>query len=352
VAMAEDNIGSGERKYNPTPKRRQAFIDAGDIALSREFIQAIVLFSCFWITQQLFTDIANKLIGMMRYYFQSLAERKEIYIIPFVYYFTLTITYLFISVILVAFIAGIIQTRGHIFWNRVGFNWGNFKLLDNFNRFFSLFSLIKTISLNSLKCSVMIIGIYPIFYEALVLNESVFSLKGIIIYASTYIPKIIWRGLEILFLLGGIDYAYRIYQLEERMKMTSEEVKEEMKEQSGDTLFKRKRIRKMRELIKSNKSKQLADSDVVVVNPTHYAVALLYREQEMPAPKVTAKGHGFLAERLRKMARSYNIPIVSQPTLARALYYKVAVDSFIPKKLYRATALVLAYVYNLKKSKT
>ncbi|MGM9483866.1 flagellar biosynthesis protein FlhB [Roseateles sp. NT4] len=133
-----------------------------------------------------------------------------------------------------------------------------------------------------------------------------------------------------------------------RMRMTREEVKQEMKEVEGNLEIKAKVRAKMREMAKRRMLAAVPQADLVVMNPTHYAVALKYEEGKMAAPKVVAKGADLLAMKIRDLAKESKVPVLQQPVLARALYAHAKVDHEIPAALFSAVAQVLAYVYQLR----
>ncbi len=133
-----------------------------------------------------------------------------------------------------------------------------------------------------------------------------------------------------------------------RMRMSREEVKQEMKEMEGNLEVKAKIRAKMREMAKRRMLAAVPQADLVVMNPTHYAVALKYEEGKMAAPKVVAKGADLLAMKIRDLAKDSKVPVLQQPVLARALYAHAKVDHEIPAALFSAVAQVLAYVYQLR----
>jgi len=149
--------------------------------------------------------------------------------------------------------------------------------------------------------------------------------------------------------LAALDYFIQRRSLMAKMRMTSDEMRREYKDQEGDPLIKRARRRRMRELAKRRLALSVQSADVVLVNPTEYAVALRYNQKEDRAPRVVAKGRGELAERIREIARSAGVPIVPQPPLARLLHATVAEGREIPSNLYHAVAEVLAYIYRLRR---
>ena len=161
------------------------------------------------------------------------------------------------------------------------------------------------------------------------------------------IGKAMVKVLAALVVLAGADLALTRYRFTGRLKMTKEEVKREYKEEEGDPQFKGQRKRRHREILRGNFAAEVPKADVVVVNPTHIAVALRYRPGEDKAPKLTAKGKGIKAENIRDLAREHGIPIVQNVPLARLLYKKVKVGRSVPAETFKAVAAILAFVYKL-----
>jgi flagellar biosynthetic protein FlhB len=151
----------------------------------------------------------------------------------------------------------------------------------------------------------------------------------------------------VLLVLALIDYAYQRIRHERDLRMTKEEVREELKRMEGDPLLKRRRREVQRHLLLQRIRSSVPKADVVVTNPTELAIALQYETQTMTAPKVVATGADFLARKIREIAIEHGVPIVERKPLARALYRDVEVGQEIPAKFYKAVAEILAYVYEL-----
>jgi flagellar biosynthesis protein FlhB len=154
---------------------------------------------------------------------------------------------------------------------------------------------------------------------------------------------------SVLLGFAAFDYFTTRRSLMQRMKMTPEEYKREHREQEGDPMVRRKRKQRMRELARRRLASSVQGADVVIVNPTHYAVALSYRQGRDKAPRVVAKGRGAVAERIREIARAAGIPILAQPPLCRLIHKVVPEGKEIPSNLYKAVAEILAYVYKLRR---
>lgn len=148
--------------------------------------------------------------------------------------------------------------------------------------------------------------------------------------------------------LAGVDYWWQRRQLAAKMRMTKEEIKREHKEQDGDPVVVRRRRQRQRELAQRRVKPSVESADVVIVNPSHYAVALRYRPEESGAPVVVAKGTDQLAEFIRKVAREAGVPVVSRPPLTRLIHKLVPEGREIPGEVYTAVAEVLAYVYKIR----
>ncbi len=182
---------------------------------------------------------------------------------------------------------------------------------------------------------------------------SLASLESAPLYAATgeLVYDLALTLAALLLVLAVLDYAYQRWQHEQDLKMSKQEVKEELKRMEGDPLVKQRRQRVARQLAMHRVQHAVPQADVVVTNPTHYAVALRYDTSTMAAPQVVAKGADFLALRIRQLAALHEVPIVERKDLARALYRTVDVGRTISPEHYHAVAEVLAYVYRLGRRK-
>ncbi len=153
------------------------------------------------------------------------------------------------------------------------------------------------------------------------------------------------RGAAALFVVGAFDYLYQRFEYERSLRMTRQEVREDLRETEGDPLVRSRQRSRQRELARRRMLRDVARATVVVTNPVHLAVALRYAPKEAPAPVVVAKGAGVVAERIREVAQRHGVPVVSNPPLARSLYRSVALGRMIPPALYHAVAEILAILY-------
>ncbi|MBL8231778.1 MAG: EscU/YscU/HrcU family type III secretion system export apparatus switch protein [Bryobacterales bacterium] len=161
------------------------------------------------------------------------------------------------------------------------------------------------------------------------------------------LADLLWKAAAVLLVLGAFDLFRQRRKWMNEMRMTKQEIKEEQKESEGSPLMRMRVRRLQREVARRRMMQQVPGATAVVVNPTHYAVAIRYQMGESGAPRVVAKGKNWLAQRIREMAARHQVPIIENPPLARALYGSAEVGQEIPPHLYQAVAEVLAYIYRL-----
>jgi flagellar biosynthetic protein FlhB len=223
--------------------------------------------------------------------------------------------------------------------------------IEGFKRIFSMRALAEGI-----KAILKMIFVGVVVYLILRNQVSVVpflvqkSVSEIAVYLGTMTGKLLFGvGLAML-VLAAADYFFQRWDLEKKMMMTKQEVKEEHKSREGDPLIKA-RVRKIqRELSNRRMMEKVPTADVIITNPTHIAVALKY-DQGLPAPQLVAKGADLIAERIKSLARQHDIPIVENIPLARTIYKTMKLGQVIPRELFVAVAEVLSYVYKIKKKK-
>ncbi|MBT6175794.1 MAG: EscU/YscU/HrcU family type III secretion system export apparatus switch protein [Deltaproteobacteria bacterium] len=205
-----------------------------------------------------------------------------------------------------------------------------------------LFSCFKIVVVGGL-CAHVIWG----WLEGYTTAEA-YALGSILDGAKDVVMELVMKAGVAFMIIAIIDFIINWYETEQQLKMSFKEIKDEHKSTEGDPKMKGRRMQMARDLVDSRSVKHVAEADVVVVNPTHYAVAIKYDGSNMAAPKIVAKGVDEQAARIRSIARQNHIPVIPQPPLARALYRQVKVGGEVPTDLYQAVALVLAHVYRRK----
>ncbi len=170
-------------------------------------------------------------------------------------------------------------------------------------------------------------------------------------FAEQFGSLAVWLALKIaaaLLALAVFDYAFQRQQHKKKMRMTKQEIKEESKDTDGNPALKAKIRQMQREMTRKRMMQDVPSADVVITNPTHFAIALKYDKDSMDAPTVVAKGQRIIAQRIKEIAREAGVPVIENKPLARSLFKVCEVGATIPEKLYKAVAEVLAYVYQLK----
>lgn len=170
---------------------------------------------------------------------------------------------------------------------------------------------------------------------------------GLLIPVGWMVVGVWWRITLVMAVIAILDFAYQRWQYEQDIRMTQQEVREETKEMEGDPHVKRRIRQLQRQMATQRMMAEVPEAEVVITNPTHYAVALRYDPDNMQAPTVIAKGQNLIAQRIRELAVEHQVPIVERPELARTLYRTIEVGDAIPESLFRAVAEVLSFVYRI-----
>jgi flagellar biosynthetic protein FlhB len=250
----------------------------------------------------------------------------------------------------VAAIAGHLFQTGLLFHpERLAPDWSNVSLIAGFRRLFSLTSAMR-LGFGLLKLVVAVaVAVWCLAGE----QRTLMNLSAIDtpLLAKYLVDLVLWTSLKIavaLLVLAIADYAYQRWKFEQDLRMTTQEVREELKNLQGDPNIISRRRHIQRQLVQNRLKTAVPKADVVITNPTELAIAIAYVPEEMIAPVVVAKGAGVLAQQIRRLALEREIPIVENKPLAQQLYREVDVNRPIPDKAYAAVAEVLAYVYRLK----
>lgn len=233
-----------------------------------------------------------------------------------------------------------------------GLKFSKFNPVSGLKKIISMRSLVELVkgllkaTILSIMLARMLRNELPLFLSIMMfpLNQGVSVMFG-------KIWGLALRMALILFLISMFDWPYQKWEYEKSIRMSKQEIKEEHKQMEGDPKIKGKIRQKQRELARSRMMSSVPKADVVVTNPTEVAIAIQYDQKTMIAPVVVAKGEGFVAQKIRELAKEHKIPIVENKPLARALLAQVEVGEGIPEDLYRAVAEVLAFVYRLKNKK-
>ncbi len=354
--FAPDGEG-GEKTEDPTSKKLSDARKEGKVAKSKEIVNGVSLLGFFialrvflsfagiriaeifrWI-YTLFPDIVNMKGGLTVQafigIFRSLLGKTLIILLPF---------------LIIGFSADFVTNLVQVGWKPtmkpLEPKLSKFNPISGFKRIFSKQSIV-----NLLFAIAKILLVFYIAYTSIKGQaKTIFLLYDISLNAalSLIFQIIVDTGIRIsvvYIVLGLVDYGYQRYKFKDDMKMTKQEVKDEYKNTEGDPQIKGKQRQRMMESSQRRMMKNVPQADVVITNPTHIAVAILYDNTKDDAPRVVAKGEDYLAKKIKDVAKESNVPIVENKPLARALYATVEIDETIPPELYQAVAEILAVVY-------
>lgn len=349
---------SGERTEQATPRRRDEARQKGQIAKSVEINSAAVMLAAFWLLRLMGSHFYDGLTTVMRRSFAHLPgidmtiEELQGGALATGLAMIWTIAPFVLPLVLVGVVANVAQV-GWLFSGKT--LQPDFNKINPANGFKRLFSLRGLVDLLKSLLKVVIVGfiIYITLrdnYPTIISTSRMQLASGVSMLAQLAI-EIGFRVAMVMVVIAAIDYAYQRYEHEKSLRMTKQEVKEEMKQQENPQLKSRIRARQ-RQLAMSRMMAAIPQADVVITNPTHFAVVLRYQQGKMAAPQVVAKGQRLVAQRIKEKAREHNIPLVENKPLARTLFKMVEVGQAVPTELYQAVAEVLAFVYRLKSLKS
>lgn len=355
--MAEEAPTGGERTEDPSAKRREDFRKKGQVAQSKE-VQTAALFSLgllFWLFYMphfwngLSTLVATTWKAAEN--FQGTPSATWGLAIHLSKEMGLLLAPLFILVLIVGFFSSFFQFG----WLLTGVPLiPDFSKLDpiaGMGRLFSkraLLESIKSIAKITLIGWIAFSTVLAKFNEALILVDT--STGATMLFLAKTAALILAKVCGLLILLAFIDFLYVRWEMEQKLKMTKQEQKEEFKESEGDPHIKAQIRALQQQMARRRMMAEVPKADVVITNPTHLAVAIRYDQLTMAAPIVIAKGADYVAMRIREIARENHIPLVENPPVARLLH-KIDLGAPIPEEMFKAVAEILAHIYTLKAKK-
>lgn len=351
----------GEKTEEPTAKKLEDARKEGQVAKSRELGSAVLLIGLFLTLKVTIPYIGNSFLEVFQMIYNKIPDYANVEaadVSAIAYAGMITQILIKIILILLPFFAVgvvccIVVDVSQVKWKPTGKplkpKFSKLNPVKGFKKIFSsrsLFELVKSVAkigiiaylaYSTLKDKA---GLIRLFYEM-----SLFSALAQV--GDIVLDMGIKIGLFYL-ILGFADLIYERRKFKKDMRMTKQEIKEEYKQSEGDPQVKSKIKQRMREASQRRMMQALPEADVVITNPTHFAVAVKYDSEVQKAPVVLAKGEDFLAQKIKEIAKENKIEIVENKPLARMLYYNVEIDEEIPPELYQAVAEVLAFVYNKK----
>ena len=358
--FAKDGPG-GEKTEEPTSKKLEDARNEGQVAKSKEVTNAFEMLAAFLMMRFLVEYMGTVFVGNMRSIYSQIPEYVKLYdghvqteTFRMIFVASLTrilqiIAPFLIVGFLVAFITNLLQVKWKITGKPLQPKFNKLNPVSGFKRIFSKNSLMELVK-SVLKLTLIGYVVYdylkknmPPIYQLydISLNQGIAQVGMLVINLGIRIALF-------YMLIAALDFAYQKIKFKNDMKMTKQEVKDEYKNQEGDPQIKGKQRQRMMEASRRRMMQQLPEADVVITNPTHFAVAIKYEPEVYDAPYVVAKGADYLAQKIKDVAKENHIEIVENKPLARMLYANVDVGSVVPPELYQAVAEVLAFVYHLK----
>lgn len=351
--MAEDDQNKTEE---PTPKRLQDARDMGNFAKAPDLQTVAILAGALWVISALGSEIAAKVSSIAVDIFGHLS-RTEIRpeavnpwgLAALKTFFGLCFPLAGVCMV-AAILVGGVQTKFALSPKVLEFNPDKLDPVQGFQRIFSLQGLVRvgTDALRLLAVAWVIRGALekvlkdPIFFTP----APVERVGGFIVDSGMVL---LWRCILALGIIGGLNYTYQFYRVRKSLMMTKQEVRDETKQSEGDPKIKNALRALARRILQRQMLLSVQTADVLVTNPTHFAVALRYDRRSESAPIVVAKGEQAFARRLKAMAAEKGVPVVENPPVARILYKFGRVGKPIPVNLYRTVAEILAFVYRTHK---
>ncbi|PKL35506.1 MAG: flagellar biosynthesis protein FlhB [Spirochaetae bacterium HGW-Spirochaetae-1] len=343
------------RTEEPTEKKLREARDKGQVAKTQELAQTLVVIFGILVVFIFGAWIYDSLAGMTRYYLSSFS-RMEITsksiqhdFFSIVFEMTKILMPIFGVVVFAAIIGNVIQVGFQVSTDPLKWDWSKLKF-DPATVLKKIF-FSKQVAMNLFKSIFKVLAIGFVAYLIIVADfEEImatpdFSLAmALKITMLSGLKIILWTSV-LLLLLSVPDYFFQKQEFIESLKMTKQELKEEYKETQGDPYLKARLREMQRELVMKNMIRDVPRADVVVTNPTHFAVALQYDKETMEAPTLIAKGADSMALKIRQVAKENNVPIMENRPLAQQIYKDVEVGDIIPGELFYAVSLVYAELY-------
>ncbi|HBT75416.1 MAG TPA: flagellar biosynthesis protein FlhB [Planctomycetaceae bacterium] len=354
----------GDKTHEPTPRRREQAREEGQVARSQDLASAVVVMIGIILLMTLGRQLAEQMGNYTVYclghnvFLGNFQDADELFQNAGAHWYEMTLRFLkplsviFLLLVLIAILANLFQTGFLWLPNKLGLDFTRLDPIKGFGRIFSMQALVR-LGMGVVKLAIASLVAYYAVIGSVnqIIGTTETDERQIIAYIFSFV---LWVALKVavaLVIIAIIDFMYQWWKHEQDLKMTMQELRDEMKNMMGDPQILSKRRQLQREMAAQRNGQGVPQADVVVTNPTHFAVALKYDPETMKAPVVVAKGADFLARQIRKIAEEHGIPILERKPLARALFRTVEVGQPIPAEHYAAVAEILAYVYNLKGKK-
>ena len=346
-----------EKTEAPTEKKRRESREEGQVAFSRELPSAALLAGILLTLIATSPLILDAFREMTTQIFREMSKADELsigslYDLSGEIFSTLLPAFAPFAaiIVLVGILASVLQVGVRITLKAIAPKFNKISPLTGLKRLFSTQSLADFLKSMAKLIIVGIVGYITYMDKITELNGlSVATPEAILEYNFTVVAEVSGKIVLALVAIAIFDYLYQRWHHEKQLMMTKHEVKEETKQTEGDPQLKARIRQIQREMSNARMMQEVPKADALIVNPTHFSVAILYDRDVMEAPEVTAKGTDHMALRMRTVARENSVPILERPELARDLYANVEIGETIPERFYKAIAEILAFVYRLRR---
>lgn len=337
----------------PTPRRIKQARDKGQVWKSKEFTGSILLIIFWAILVFSFSSIVEKLIYFSRYIFSNIPSvliRPQNLLVE-AWNITLAIIFPFLVVLFIISSVVVFLQVGPLFtFETLKPDLTKFNPVEGIKKLFNKQNFFETVK-SIIKCLIISVILYSIVKDNLryIIMSPYVSLRNTGVLFNEIVSPVVFKGGLALVVIGIFDLLYQRWHYFEGLKMTIQEVRQEYKETEGDASIKRERKRIHQEILMHNMIENVKKADVVIVNPTHIAVALKYDQEKDNAPRIVAKGEQLYAKKIIEVAKSNRVPILRNVELAHSLI-DLQLDEEIPKELYEVVAEVLKFIYQQKEN--
>jgi flagellar biosynthesis protein FlhB len=352
--------GDGEQTEKPTKQRIDKARKEGNFPSSKEFLSSVQFLGFVTVAVSFTGAFVVRLTHVMRALFVRAfsAKAAELTTTEVVSLVRDMILPVFEPLVLVGAAVVLLVLFAQMAASNMGVSFS--KLAPDFKRlnFLKKITNLPSQNLPPLLQAMVLLPIvgFVVYYEATENLDSFLELpwlgaQAAVIRVGGTFSTLLWRAAALFLVVGFIDLIWHRHRYTKQLKMSKQEVRDESKEQEGNPQLKMRIRRMQRDAMRRQMMKEVPTATAIIVNPTHYAVAIRYSVDAPGAPKVVAKGKNYVAARIRKIAMEHQIPVVENPPLAHALHESVEVGQEIPAHLYRAVAEILAYIYRLMNGK-